>query len=426
MIRDFWVKNFLSIREKQELNFIAKGPSSELVSEVSDGVFLYKLGILYGPNASGKSNMLYALNEIFRLMIQPKTDAEEKISGSIPFALTKNDPIEMHVSFYANGIRYDYDVAFNERNVLNEFLYYYPNKSKALFYERHFVGENLQAEIKFGPGLQLHTKTQDSIRENTLNNHSVLSICRKKAFKEDITPFNTIHSWIMSNYHEVDGDEEKGIVEILKDTSKDEKKNRFYTLMLNKADLNILGFRTIVEDRIVPKELLRLIDKEIIPEKIKEELLKPTKENIAFVNHSSDGNFEIPIKLQSKGTIKYIKILDALYDMITGSHVYYLDELGEDLHYDLLYYYLNVFLFNSEKSQLIITSQETSLLSQDLINENRGAVWFVEKNSETASSEYSRGDSFGLHKNLSLYNSYRIGRLGAKPELGSIFINLED
>jgi len=98
----------------------------------------------------------------------------------------------------------------------------------------------------------------------------------------------------------------------------------------------------------------------------------------------------------------------------------------EDLHNDLLYYYLNVFIFNSEKSQLIITSQETTLLSQDLINENRGVVWFVEKNKETASSEYSRGDSFGLHKNLSLYNSYRIGRLGAKPELGSIFINLED
>ena len=65
-------------------------------------------------------------------------------------------------------------------------------------------------------------------------------------------------------------------------------------------------------------------------------------------------------------------------------------------------------------------------VSQDMINENRGVVWFVEKNKETASSEYARGDSFGLHKNLSLYNSYRIGRLGAKPELGSIFINLED
>ena len=123
--------------------------------------------------------------------------------------------------------------------------------------------------------------------------------------------------------------------------------------------------------------------------------------------------------------MKYIRILEALYNMIVGSHVYCLDELGEDLHYDLLYYYLNVFIYNSAESQLIITSQETSLLSQDLINDNRGAVWFVEKNKETASSEYSRGDSFGLHKNLSLYNSYRIGRLGALPDLGSIFINLE-
>lgn len=60
------------------------------------------------------------------------------------------------------------------------------------------------------------------------------------------------------------------------------------------------------------------------------------------------------------------------------------------------------------------------------IIENRGVVWFVEKNKETASSEYSRGDSYGSHKNLSLYNSYRIGRLGAKPELGSIFVDLED
>ena len=60
------------------------------------------------------------------------------------------------------------------------------------------------------------------------------------------------------------------------------------------------------------------------------------------------------------------------------------------------------------------------------IIENRGVVWFVEKNKETASSEYNRGDSYGLHKNLSLYNSYRIGRLGAKPELGSIFVDLED
>ena len=405
---------------------MAKGPSSELVAEVAEGVFLYKLGILYGPNASGKSNMLIAFNEVFRLLVLPKSDATQRINGSIPFVLTKDEPTEMHVSFYANGIRYDYDVEFNDKYILSETLYYYPNKSKSLFYERTFVGDNVQAEIKFGLSLKLLVKTQESIRENTLNNHSVLSVCRKAALKEDIAQFNILHRWIMANYHDVDGDVEKGLVEILKDAYSNPKKRKFYNIMLQKADLNILEYRPIVEDRYIPVEFSERIQKENIPEEMKEALLKSTSDSVAFVNHSINGDFEIPLKWQSKGTQKYIRILEALYDMITSSHVYYLDELGEDLHYDLLYYYLNVFIFNSEKSQLIITSQETTLLSQDLINENRGVVWFVEKNKETASSEYSRGDSFGLHKNLSLYNSYRIGRMGAKPELGSIFINLED
>ena len=397
-----------------------------MVTEVSENVFLYKLGILYGSNASGKSNMLIAMDEIFHILIQSRYDATKKISGSIPFILTKDEPIEMHVSFYANSIRYDYDVKFNEKYILNEVLNYYPNKTKVLFYERTFVEDNVQADIKFGPSLKLQPKTQDSIREHTLNNHSVLSVCRKNALTEDIAPFKELHGWIMTNYHDIDGDEDKGIVEILKDAYNHPKKRKFYNTMLQKADLNILEYRPVVEDRIVPNDFRERIQKENIPEEMKDVLLKPTTDSITFLNHSDNGDFDIPLRWQSKGTQKYIRILEALYNMITSPHVYFLDELGEDLHNDLLFYYLNVFIFNSEKSQLIITSQETTLLSQDLINENRGVVWFVEKNRETASSEYARGDSFGLHKNLSLYNSYRIGRLGAKPELGSIFINLED
>lgn len=426
MIKDFWVKNFLSISDKQVLDFSAKGPASELVTEVQEGAFLYKLGILYGANASGKSNMLIALNCVFRLLVFPKTDAAEGVSGYMPFLLTKDQPTEMHVTFYANQVCYDYDVVYDGRRVLKENLHYYPNGSKSLFYERTYVGENVQAEIKFGTSLKLSAKTQDAIRENTLNNHSVLSVCRKAALKEDIEPFNLLHTWIMNHYHEVDGDGERGLVEILKEAYADVKKRKFYNLMLQKADLNIMDFRPVLEDRHIPQDLRERIQREHFSDEVKEALLRETKENIAFRNHSDQGDFDIPLGWQSKGTQKYIQILESLYKMISGEHVYYLDELGEDLHYDLLFYYLNVFLFNSEQSQLIITSQETALLAQDMINDNRGVVWFVEKNRETASSEYSRGDSFGLHKNLSLYNSYRIGRLGAKPELGSIFIDMED
>lgn len=428
MIRDFWVKNYLSIRDKQEISFLTKGPASELVTEITEGVFLNKLGILYGSNASGKSNMLIALNEVFRILVLPKSDVTQTINGCIPFALTSDEPTEMHVSFYAGGIRYDYDVIFTDRVIKSETLNYYPKGSKSLFYERNYIDENVQADIKFGSSLKLQVKTQQTIRENTLNNHSVLSVCRKIALTEDIEPFNVLHKGVMENYHDVDGDDsnKKGIIEILKEAYSDNKKRRFFNQMLQKADLNIIDYKPVLEGRYIPQEFRERIMSESIPEDMKEALLRPTIDSINFVNHSAERDFDIPMAWQSKGTQKYIRILDVLYDLITSDHVYYLDELGEDLHYDLLFYYLNVFIFNSDKSQLIITSQETALLSQDLINENRGVVWFVEKNRETASSEYSRGDSFGLHKNLSLYNSYRIGRLGAKPELGSIFINLDD
>lgn len=107
--------------------------------------------------------------------------------------------------------------------------------------------------------------------------------------------------------------------------------------MLQKADLNIMEYKPIVEDRLIPNDFREHIQKENIPEEMKEALLKPTTDSITFLNHSAKGDFDIPLKWQSKGTLKYIRILDALYDMISGSHVYLLDELGEDLHNDLLF-----------------------------------------------------------------------------------------
>ena len=228
MVRNFWVKNYLSIRDKQELSFIAKGPSSELVSEIVEGVFLYKLGILFGANASGKSNMLLALNQIFRLLVSPQTDAKSGVDNHLPFILTKNESTEMYVSFYANKIRYDYYVEYNGEYIFKEKLHYYPNNSKALFYERTFKGDNIQSDIKFGNKLDLQLKTQERIRENTLNNHSVLSVCRKIAMTIDITPFKVLHNWIMENYHEVDGDENKSLVETLKSAYSNLSKYKFY------------------------------------------------------------------------------------------------------------------------------------------------------------------------------------------------------
>ena len=67
-----------------------------------------------------------------------------------------------------------------------------------------------------------------------------------------------------------------------------------------------------------------------------------------------------------------------------------MDELDVELHYDLLLYFLNVFLYNSDESQLIFTSQEILLLKEELLNENRNLVWFAEKSVSTAASKFTR------------------------------------
>ena len=103
-----------------------------------------------------------------------------------------------------------------------------------------------------------------------------------------------------------------------------------------------------------------------------------------------------------------------------------IDEIDSELHDDLLLYFLNAFVLNSQKSQLIFTTQETALLDEDLLNTHRDFVFIAEKDRDGAYSTYTRVDEFGLHKNLSLYNAYKTGRLGAVPQVGSPIIYMDD
>ena len=141
--------------------------------------------------------------------------------------------------------------------------------------------------------------------------------------------------------------------------------------------------------------------------------------NVFFDCKAGDERFTLSLDEQSQGTKKFLSNLSTLYNAISNHHIHFIDEIDSELHDDLLLYFLNVFLMNAHESQLIFTSQETSLLNEDLLNNHRDFVFFAEKNREGAYSEYMRADEFGLHKNLSLYKSYRNGRLGAVPQLGS-------
>lgn len=424
MIREFWVENFLSIKERQTLNFETKLKDDEWASvDMGGEKRVNKIAVLYGANASGKSNMLVAIQNVFEILFLPITNRQKPVASRRPFALSQEEPTRMFVSFYANHIRYDYNVLYIKDYIIDELLEWYPKGSKSLFYERHYVSQEAQASIKFGPSLNISSKTKDAFLQNTLNNHSVLACFGKNSFGEDAKQLADLYYWIASYMHEINS--QKGLMEKrMKSIETKKKAKRFYLQLLQKADFNIVDFYTeTITERIQRPDFL-VFDND--PHASEDGVIQLERVKVYFICQAGKDRFTLSYDEQSAGTKKFLSNLSALYSAITENHIFLIDEIDSELHDDLLLFYLNTFIMNSKESQLIFTSQETSLLSEDLLNAHRDFVFFAEKNREGAYSEYTRADEYGLHKNLSLYKSYRNGRLGAIPQLGSPILYLED
>jgi hypothetical protein len=424
MIREFWVENFLSIKERQTLNFETKSKEDEWASvDLGGERRVNKIAVIYGANASGKSNMLIAIQNIFEILFYPRTDRQKPVMTRRPFALSQEEPTRMFVSFYANRIRYDYEVMFTKEQIIDELMEWYPKGSKSLFYERHYVSQEAQVSIKFGSGLNVSSKTKDAFLQNTLNNHSVLACFAKNSFSEDAKPLADLYYWIASYMHEINSQKDS-LERRLKSIEANENAKRFYLQLLRKADFNIVDFYTeTITEKIQSPKLWVLDDDTHASE---DEMIQFNRIKVYFVCQAGNDRFTLSYDEQSEGTKKFLSNLSALYSAVTENHVFLIDEIDSELHDDLLLFYLNTFIMNSKESQLLFTSQETSLLNEDLLNTHRDFVFFAEKNRDGAYSEYTRADEFGLHKNLSLYKSYRNGRLGAIPQLGSPLLYLKN
>ncbi len=424
MIREFYAENFLSIKERQTVNFETRSKDDEWASvDVGGNKRINKLAVIYGANASGKSNLLLAIQNVFEILYYPRTDRSQPVLTRRAFALTDEKPSTLFVSFYANGIRYDYTVTFTKKYILDELMDWYPNGAKALLYERHFISEESWANIKFGLSVGLSAKSKDMFVQNTLNNHSVLSVFGKIAFDNDAKSIANLHKWMTDYMHEVNA-METSLADTLKNAENNKITKSFFLMLLRKADFNIVDFYTETVSERVPNQ----IHSEVVPDKNRNITFSITVERTKayFVCQAGEKQFLLSYDEQSKGTKKFLANLSILFSAITGDHIFLIDEIDSELHDDLLLYFLNAFVLNSKKSQLIFTTHETALLDEDLLNTHRDFVFIAEKDREGAYSKYTRVDEFGLHKNLSLYNAYKTGRLGAIPQLGSPIINIEN
>lgn len=417
MIQEFRVQNFMSIKDEQVLSFeTSKDDISRefLTYQVKPNVSLLKMIVLYGANASGKSNILCAIQNFWEMLCKPLWKKESTIFYE-PFALNVDEPTKYSCIFYIDSIKYEYSISYNKNFVLQEKMEYAPNGVMSLFYKRNFVGEDQIPKIEFGGSLGLAAKSKSAMIANTLNNHTVLSTYAK--ISVEALPVKTVHEWIVNNVHELD--EDKGeVIETAEDIIKDVEKKEFFLKALGKADFNISDIK--LEKKELPQKVIdSILNDKTISEKDREKLLEQKRDEVIFVHHTKAGDFSLSQRLQSLGTLKYFTLLGRLYNMTKDNHIYIYDELERSIHYDLFIYYLSFFMMHTQASQIILATHDQMLLNEEFVR--RDIVWFTAKSKETGATELYSARDFGLHKNVSLYNAYKIGKLGAKPELGSIF-----
>ena len=162
-----------------------------------------------------------------------------------------------------------------------------------------------------------------------------------------------------------------------------------------------------------------------------------TKEDTYKINAlhkmiDSDGMAEIPLGMESAGTLKMFALYPELQEVLEKGSVFFIDELNARLHPLLVRNFLLTFLnpeINTNHAQLVFTTHDTWQLSNQLLR--RDEIWFVEKDERGVSTLYSLADFVDeagsrIRKDESYEKNYLIGKYGAIPTLKSIDIFKED
>ena len=192
MIAVFKVSNFYSIRSEQRLSFIASRDNfmeEEYIHPASDSVRLLKIGMIYGSNASGKSNVLKALAYFRRLMVYSPSDKNEQMKW-LPFLLddvSRGGHCRMSMTFYLEGKRYILSVEFDNTRIYEEQLDVYLTNRPTSLYRRTYNRDTDASEVTFSTKTKLSQKSQTIIEGNTINNSTVMGTIPKSSSQKTET-----------------------------------------------------------------------------------------------------------------------------------------------------------------------------------------------------------------------------------------------
>jgi len=416
MIVEFRVANFRSFRDEQGLSFVASPDDSHASTHCipTGNATVPKLtrsAVLYGANASGKSNLMFALATMRLFVLQSTKLTEAQFSEQFtPFLLEagwSSKPTEFEITLLLGEKRYQYGFAFGRERIEREWLYVYERRKPQRWFYRQWNSstgsEDWEPFSSYFRGPKETWKSATSGRALFLTAAAQLN-------SEQLKP---LLDWFTSGMIIVPARGEPDLTPTLKRLNDPEFKSDVLK-MLGAADIHIADIRV---DEVKGQQGIRLNFKgrSVSPEVVAGEFttLEPR-----FVHRRTDGELiEFDPRYESLGTQRYLAFGGPLlFALATGAFLV-IDEFDTSLH-PLLVRHVFGMLHDPTSSgrgaQLWITTHDTTLLDTELLR--RDQIWFVEKKSDQASTLYPLTD-FSPRKHEALERAYLVGRYGAVPVL---------
>ena len=396
MILEFCATNFLSIKDELKLSFVStqlKESSAEPndLYDLSDtGISLVRSAIIYGANASGKSNVLKAFAFYKRFITDSFKDSQAgeviDVENFRLNATTINEPTSLEATFTDGEYIYRYGFEVDSQKVQMEWLYRRACKKRAkeveLFYREDGV-------TSVHPKSQL---LQELVNKKMVRSNALL-LSTAAQFNE--TTAVNILRWLSDTQVLFCSEDEVLWQNAIKYLDDEVLRERI-TAFARYADLGIENI-TKIDNRIVSRH--RQYDDE-----------GREVNNVAFSFNRNE----------SEGTIKYFSLAYPIIDALDNGKRVVIDELDSRLHPLLVKRIVALFndaRTNPKGAQLLFTAHDTYLLSAGLFR--RDQVWFTQKDNFGATELYSLAE-YKVRSTSPFERDYLLGKYGATPLIGDM------
>lgn len=424
MLIDIVFKNYRSIKDEQ--NFSLEAGSSKLKMGNTfkplkdyENLHLVKSAVIYGANASGKSNLIRLMWTLRDFILNsPQLKAGDSIPRKYydPFLLdteTQNDATEITINFIPkNQKRHRYILKYSKTEILYEYLGIYESNWISRIFERKDANEF----VEFGDAMT-NKKEDKRVTRNTLFLSKFGGIPNDQ-LRDIYLYFKAVEVWNIPSLHHIN-ELYNSVQKNFNNPEKQELKKKLSKL-ISVADTKITEVQ--VSER--PDQ-----DFESLPESIREQAMNELRFETFGVHKVFNSDGESGIQLfsfndqESQGTKTMFAIGGLILDSFEQDQpvVIFLDEFDNSLHPDLAKFLIELFhnpKVNKNNSQLVFATHETTLLDKKIFRKDQ--IWFGDKNKYGMTELYSVKDFNDLkhvRSDIPFDKWYRTGKFGAVPNI---------